>query len=160
MQKNSQGWEQQGTPDFGEEVVHYGPDLFGSVLVLTLGVATLLASPALGLYFLNLKGQWGFFYGFFVPGILLGAPLTFFGAKMFRIKCILYRHGLIFHSYWKRKPIEFVDIVAVELYLGPRGAGQIRITVSDGSRIWLFNLSNIDDAARQIASSAHVQLMY
>lgn len=118
----------------------------------------LFGSIALGIYFLNLKGHWGYFFGFLIPAVLMGAPFTYFGAKMFRTLCILHCHGLTYRSFWNTKAMAFESIVAVELFLGTRGAAQLCITQSDGSRFWLNNLQSIDDAALRIARAANVQL--
>ncbi len=152
--------QRSATLDLGEEVARYGPDLFGTVCVLSVGLATLIGSPALGVYLLNLKGSWEYLVCFLIPAVLMGVPFTYFGAKMFRTRCILYREGLTYRRFWSTVAIKFEDIVAVDLYVGSRGAAQMCITVADGSQFWFNNLQNIDEAANRIARSAHVQLKW
>ncbi|MFO0865567.1 MAG: DUF6585 family protein [Gemmataceae bacterium] len=152
--------QRSAAPDLGDEVARYGPDLFGTVFVLSLGLAMLVGSPVLGVYFLQLKGHWGYFFGFLIPALLMGVPFTYFGTKMLRTQCILYRDGLTYRRYWSTEAIRFDSIEAVGLFVGSRGAAQMCITTSDGSQHWFNNLGNIDDAALRIAHAANVRVHF
>jgi hypothetical protein len=142
----------------GDEVARYGPDLFGTLYVLTLGLASLFGFPALGISTYIKEKHWGFLAGFLVPTLLMGVPFTYFGLKMFRTRCILYREGFTVRKYWSTQTIWFEQVEGVRLFIGSRGAAQMCITIDGGRDLWFTNISNIRDAAERIARSARVSL--